>query len=73
MAKIFFHNYRIIDKNIRIKKSLSILPAKKKITVDINKLLNRVKIDKKNEVKQKFIYLSMTISILAFTGLLISI
>ena len=28
----------------------------KKIIVDINKLLNRVKVNKKNEVKSKFIY-----------------
>ena len=47
--------------------------ANKRRTVDINKLLNRVKIDKKNETKRKFILLGFGILILGLTGIFVSI
>ena len=47
--------------------------ASKRRTVDINKLLNRVKIDKKNETKRKFILLGFGILILCLTGIFVSI
>ena len=47
--------------------------ASKRRTVDINKLLNRVKIDKKNETKRKFILLGFGILILGLTGIFVSI
>ena len=47
MSKNFYHNYHSIDLELKIKKLPTNLLTKKKITVDINKLLNRVKIKKK--------------------------
>ena len=47
--------------------------ASKRRTVDINKLLNRVKIDKKKETKKKIILLGFGILILGLTGIFVSI
>jgi len=41
-----------------------------KKSVDINRLLNRVKIDQQNEKKQKVIFLGSAILIVGMTGLL---
>ena len=73
MSKNFYHNYHSIDLKLKIKKLPTNLLTKKKITVDINKLLNRVKIKTKNEIKQKFIYLGMSFLVLGFMGIFISI
>ena len=40
----------------------------KKKVVDINKLLNRVKIDKKNETKKKIIFYCSSILVLMLLG-----
>ena len=45
----------------------------KKKVVDINKLLNRVKIDKKNETKKKIIFYSFVILVLSLLGTLITL
>ncbi|MDA7573036.1 hypothetical protein N8745_02105 [Candidatus Pelagibacter sp.] len=47
--------------------------ANKRRSVDINKLLNRVKIDKKKETKKKIILLGFGILILGLTGIFVSI
>ena len=44
-----------------------------KQVVDINKLLNRVKIDQKNETKRKIIFYSFTILVLSLLGTLITV
>ena len=72
MQKIYFHNRKLIDQNINIKRlSESHHIAKKKV-VDINKLLNRVKIDQKEETKQKIIFYSSTILVFSLLGTLIT-
>ena len=43
------------------KKDISIQYINQKRIVDINKLLNRVRIDKKEETKKKIIFYSLTI------------
>ena len=49
------------------------IDSKKKISVDINKLLNRVKQTQQNETKEKLIFLSFGIIIITFMGIIISV
>ena len=64
MQKTFFHNYK---KKKKKKNSNNIVLHNykaPKINVDVNKLLNRVRIEKKNEQKKQIIFYSLTILML---------
>ena len=61
MRKVYFHNGKSIDQNINTKRLSEVQQVSEKQVVDINKLLNRVKIDQKNETKRKIIFYSLTI------------
>jgi len=73
MRKVYFHDGKSIDQNINTKRLSEAENISKKQVVDINKLLNRVKIDKKNETKKKIIFYSFTILGLFFLGTLITV
>ena len=53
MLKGIFYNQRSITENSETKKVSTVSYVSKKNKVDINKLLNRVKIEKKNQNKKK--------------------
>ena len=72
MPKVYFHNKRSIDQNINTKRLSEVQYVSKKQVVDINKLLNRVKIDQKNETKRKIIFYSFIILGLSLLGTLIA-
>ena len=61
MRKVYFHNKKSIDQNINTKKLSKAQNISERQVVDINKLLNRVKIDQKNETKRKIIFYSSTL------------
>ena len=61
MSKTIFHNAKSIDHSIIKKKLSPALQIDKKNIVDINKLLNRIKIDQVNETKEKIIFYSLII------------
>ena len=61
MRKVYFHNDKSIDQNINTKRLSEVQQVSEKQVVDINKLLNRVKIDQKNETKRKIIFYSSTV------------
>ena len=69
---MYFHNYKSIDQNINTKKLSKVHNIIEKQVVDINKLLNRVKMDQKNETKRKIIFYSLSISGLFLLGTLIT-
>jgi hypothetical protein len=71
MRKVYFHNEKSIDQNINTKKLSKVQNKNEKQVVDINKLLNRVKIDQKNETKKKFIFYSFAILGIFLLGTLI--
>ena len=71
MRKVYFHNDKSIDQNLNTKRSSEVQLVSEKQVVDINKLLNRVKIDQKNETKRKIIFYSFTILVLSLLGTLI--
>ena len=60
MQKSYFHDGKYDSKKKVQKKTIPLQFTDKKNIVDINKLLNRVKIDKKNETKKKIIFYSLT-------------
>ena len=71
MQKVYFHNRKSIDQKINTKRLSEVQHIGKKQVVDINKLLNRVKTDQKNETKRKIIFYSFTIFGLSLLGTLI--
>ena len=72
MQKVYFHNGKSIDQNLNTKRLSEAQYINEKQVVDINKLLNRVKINQKNEIKQKIIFYSLTILMLFLLGTLIT-
>ena len=59
MIRIFDNNKSKSESKGR-KKNIPVKYIDQKRIVDINKLLNRVKIDQKNETKRKIIFYSLT-------------
>ena len=72
MPKVYFHNEKSIDQNINTKRLSQTQHVNERQVVDINKLLNRVKIDQKNETKRKIIFYSATVLGLSLLGTLIT-
>ena len=69
MQKTYFHNNKNISEKNDQKKAITAEQINQKRRVDINKLLNRVRIEKKDENKRKIIFYSsiiLTISTLAY-------
>ncbi|MDC0330523.1 hypothetical protein OAM95_00145 [Candidatus Pelagibacter sp.] len=72
MQKVYFHNSKSNDQNINTKRLSKVQHVSEKEVVDINKLLNRVKINQKNETKRKIIFYSSTVLGLFLLGTLIT-
>ena len=72
MLRIFDNN-KSISKNKVKNKTIPVQYIDQKRIVDINKLLNRVRMDKKNENKKKVIFYSLTILALGLFSTLIMI
>ena len=72
MRKVYFHNGKSVDQNINTKRLSDLQHIGERQVVDINKLLNRVKIDQKNETKRKIIFYSLAIVGLSLLGTLIT-
>ena len=72
MRKVYFYNEKSIDQNINKKKLSEAQHIAERQVVDINKLLNRVKIDQKNEKKQRIIFFSFVVLGLFLLGTLIT-
>ena len=69
MQKFYFHDNKHISEKNDQKKAITVEQIKQKRRVDINKLLNRVRIEKNDENKRKIIFYSsiiLTISTLAY-------
>ena len=73
MYRNFFHNKKSFHEN-KVRKNITQFSSpKKKNVVDINILLNRVKIEEKNETKRKIIFFSFITFALCTFGTFISI
>ena len=58
MRKVYFYNDKSIDQNINTKRLSEAQHVSEKQVVDINKLLNRVKIDKKMKQNEKSFFIA---------------
>ena len=73
MLKAYFHNSKHVRENKSQKKTIPTQYIDQKRIVDINKLLNAVRIEKKNETKKKIIFYSSVILALGLFSTLITI
>ena len=68
--KNIFYNLKSIELKSKTKTKLHTIVPKSKISVDINQLLNRVKVEEKKEKKNKIIFLGVAIILISSTTLL---
>ena len=73
MQKNYFHNNKQTKENKNYKELLPSFIENTKRVVDINILLNRVKIERKNEIKRKILFFSFTTSAITLFGAFITI
>ena len=66
MQKTYFHDRKHISEKKVQKKTIPLKYIDQKRIVDINKLLNRVKIDQKNENKKKIIFYCSVVFLIGF-------
>ena len=59
MTKTYFHNSKISNENKDKIKTAQVPKIYTKKIVDINILLNRVKLEEKNEIKKKITFVSL--------------
>jgi hypothetical protein len=71
MQKTYFHDRKHTSEKKVHKKTIPVQYIDQKRIVDINKLLNRVSIDKKNETKRQIVFYSFIILGLSLLGTLI--
>jgi len=69
MSKNIFYSSKLINDNLKIESTPVIVNISKKQKVDINKLLNRVRVKEKYEKKQKFLFLAVSILSLTSVGI----
>ena len=73
MQKAYFHDRKHNSEKKVQKKTIPLQYIDQNRIVDINKLLNRVRIDEKNETKRKIIFYSLTTLVLGLFSTLIII
>ena len=72
MSKNYLHNYNISKTSVSNDELVKNNYKKNPVNVDINKLLNRVKLEEKNKRKQKLIYFGVISAGVALMGIFIS-
>ena len=76
MQNDYLNNRRKYDSNIQKKYilknriNLNSTNTKKPSNVNINKLLNKVKVDKKNQKKEKLIFLALATLVISIGGII---
>ena len=73
MQKNYFNNKKLSDENKVEKKLSRISNLDTKRVVDINILLNRVKLEEKNQIKRKIFFFSFVTVALSLFGTFITI
>jgi len=73
MQKTYFHNKKLANENNKKKQSTQTSNLDTKGVVDINILLNRVKIEEKNETKKKIIFFTFATLAVSLFGTFIVI
>ena len=74
MQKTYFHDRKHTSEKKVHKKTIPVQYIDQKRIVDINKLLNRVRIDKKNETKRQIVfYSSVILALTLFSTFIVAI
>ena len=73
MQSKIFHNTKYLEENLTTNNMPSSTYLNRKKIVDVNKLLNRVKINRQNEKKKKIIFFSSGIIPLSLVGTFLAI
>ena len=73
MLKNVFHNSKSINEDNVLYNSHPKKEIQQKKNVDVNKLLNRVRLEEKNQKKQKIIFCISGISLISFMGIFLAI
>ena len=74
MQKTYFHDRKHTSEKKVHKKTIPAQYIDQKRIVDINKLLNRVRIDKKNETKRRIVfYSSIILALTLFSTFIVAI
>ena len=71
MSKKIFHNEKVINLDKVIKQSLQYEQSYQKKTVNINVLLNKIKLDNKKELRQRCIFFIGVSALVLMTALLV--
>ena len=71
MQKTSFNNFKVLNEDQDRKKFNQFSKKEKRNIVDINILLNRVKLEKKMEIKRKIISFSLTSLLLSLFGIIV--
>jgi|TARA_B110000027_G_C15876023_1_gene193283 hypothetical protein len=71
MSKKIFHNHEVINLDKVIKQSLQYEQSYQKKTVNINVLLNKIKLDNKKELRQRCIFFIGVSALVLMTALLV--
>ena len=71
--KDIFYNNKLNNEDLKIKKITHPQSVNTKASVNINSLLNRVKIDKENENKKTIIFFMLGISLISLMGIFVTI
>jgi len=64
MQKIYFHDNKHISEKNGQKKAISVEQINQKKRVDINKLLNRVRLEKKSETKKNILVYCLAVLVI---------
>ena len=73
MKKNSLQKSKFVHESIIKKNYIDTAYLNPKRVVDINKLLNRVKVDKKNETKRQIIFFSSVVLLIGFLGTFITV
>ena len=73
MQKNLFHNKKILDENDTKKEKPITYYTNPQIPVDINILLNKVKIENKNKRKKSIVLLGFVVLIVGVMGIFVSL
>ena len=71
MLKNIYYNTKSAERDLNLNTPVPIRYLGQKRNVDINELLNRVKIEKKNQIKNKLFFLGLAVMPISFIGILL--
>ena len=71
VLKKIYYNTKPAERDLNLNTPVQIKYLGKKKSVDINELLNRVKTEKKNQIKNKLYFLGLAVLPVSFIGILL--